>query len=229
MEGVSTVDRMTLRRRDGVWFGVALAVHVAILTLPVSQRFTDPDTPVSVAVSLLRPAPARVASPANELSVPEPVTVSAGKRPPVVVPMHSRSSPGAIEPETPRAPSAYALLESARALKPAPSEPPPRRLGVFKPPPPPANWRPSITVEDNRFSDSYLPTETEVVDRWLAADGSHNVVIRTAGGMTLCGRAQQWNPMQPLVEHVMMFRPCGGGGKRTFTMPERYLRNSRAR
>ncbi|MBT8056143.1 MAG: hypothetical protein KJO72_04315, partial [Gammaproteobacteria bacterium] len=128
MEGVSTVDRMTLRRRDGVWFGVALALHVAILALPVSQRFTDPDTPVSVAVSLLRPAPARVASPANELSVPEPVTVSAGKRPPVVVPMHSRSSPGAIEPETPRAPSAYALLESARALKPTPSEPPPRRL-----------------------------------------------------------------------------------------------------
>jgi hypothetical protein len=115
------------------------------------------------------------------------------------------------------------LLESARRLEPATPVAPPRRLGEFLPPATPRNWEPSITLEENLFEDTYLPAETEVVDRWLAADGSHNVVIRTPTGMTLCGRALPWDPMRPLVEHVMMFRQCGGGGERSFTMPERLI------
>jgi len=67
-----------------------------------------------------------------------------------------------------------------------------------------------------------VPEKTEIVDRWLAADGSHNVVIETTTGHTLCGSARPWNPMNPLVEHLMMFRPCGGWGKRAFEMPHRY-------
>ena len=66
------------------------------------------------------------------------------------------------------------------------------------------------------------PAETQVIDRWLAAVGSHNVVVETSSGNTYCGRATAWNPMNPLFEPVMQYRPCGGGGKRTFTMPDRY-------
>jgi hypothetical protein len=67
------------------------------------------------------------------------------------------------------------------------------------------------------------PAETELLDRWQAADGSQNVVINTPRGETLCGRAEAWDPMHPLVEYVMLFRSCGGGGKRTFTMDKREL------
>ena len=74
------------------------------------------------------------------------------------------------------------------------------------------------------FNGMVLPNKTEIVDRWLAADGSQNVVVNTPDGHTLCGRARAWDPMQPLVEHVMQFRPCGGGGKRTFEMPRRHER-----
>jgi hypothetical protein len=116
-------------------------------------------------------------------------------------------------------PSAEEILEAARQPGWTLPAEPDRRLGKFIPPAP----LPTITPGENRFSDAYAPAGTEIVDRWLAADGSHNVVIRAPNGMILCGRALPWNPMEPLVEHVMMFRSCGGGGERSFSMPERLV------
>ena len=100
------------------------------------------------------------------------------------------------------------------------------QLGVHTSRSMPDNWRAGIGVEENLFNGLVVPRKTEIVDRWLAADGSHNVVINTPTGDTLCGRALPWNPMQPLVEHVMQFRLCGGGGQRSFTMPQRVPRTA---
>ena len=72
-----------------------------------------------------------------------------------------------------------------------------------------------------------LPADTGAVDRWLAADGSHNVVITAPDGETYCGRAEAWNPMNPLVEPIMTYRSCGAG-KRTFDMPQPYGRRAAA-
>lgn len=94
------------------------------------------------------------------------------------------------------------------------SDPP--RLGVLTPPP---SNRQARTVADTASpSGSGLPVRTGIVDQWLAADGSHNVMIRTPSGQLLCGRAEAWNPMSPLVEPVMLYRACGGV-PRTFEMP----------
>lgn len=46
---------------------------------------------------------------------------------------------------------------------------------------------------------------------WLAADGSHNRMIRTPNGQLLCGRAEAWTPLNPLFEPVITCRPCGDG------------------
>ncbi len=73
-----------------------------------------------------------------------------------------------------------------------------RRLGVFVPQALPENWRSGIISRDNLFNGMVLPNKTEIVDRWLAADGSHNVVINTPSGQTFCGRALAWDPMQPV-------------------------------
>ncbi|MFB3078583.1 MAG: hypothetical protein ACE1Y4_11335, partial [Lysobacterales bacterium] len=111
------------------------------------------------------------------------------------------------------------LLDSASEMAwPVPAVDDSRRLGVFVVQPLLEKLRSSISIEDNMFNGMVLPSKTEIVDRWLAADGSHNVVINTPTGHTLCGRVLAWNPLQPLVEHVMQFYPCGGGGKRTFEM-----------
>jgi hypothetical protein len=183
------------------------------LTYPEGRTTVDPP----LIVSLLRPLPLPAPT-AAPLPVPETVSVTAQKRPAPLVPAPREETTPQL-----RLPSAEELLEAARQPKWTLPAKPARRLGEFVPPAPPPNWQPSITARENRFGDAYAPPETEIVDRWLAADGSHNVVIRTPNGMTLCGRALPWNPMEPLVEHVMMFRSCGGGGERSFSMPERLV------
>jgi hypothetical protein len=87
--------------------------------------------------------------------------------------------------------------------------------GVFRPLSPPPNWRSGTPAEG-----AAPPAKTGIVDQWLAADGSRNVMIRTPAGQLLCGRAEAWNPMSPLVEPVMMYRACGAG-RRTFELPAR--------
>jgi hypothetical protein len=100
------------------------------------------------------------------------------------------------------------------------------QLGIHVPHDLPPNWQrgtgaKALQSVDNMFDGMTNPSRTEIVDRWLAADGSRHVVVNLANGQTLCGRAEPWNPLQPLVEHVMMMGACGGGGKRTFSMAAR--------
>jgi len=134
----------------------------------------------------------------------------------------------AADEEEKPSPTTATLFQSVRNLElERPDSPSLRTLGVHSDHGLPENWKAgagaeALLPEANRFSELFAPAEVEVVDRWLSADGSHNVVVNLPNGETVCGRAQAWDPMQPLVEHVMMFRGCGGGGKRTFdmSMPE---------
>jgi hypothetical protein len=213
MNGVRIRRAKDIDKGFGRWLGLAVLLHAAALLLPLGYPKGQAPIDRSLIVSLLRPLPLPAPA-AAPLPVPDPVSVTAQKRPtpPVPVPRQEATPP-------PRLPSAGDMLEAARQPKWTLPAEPARRLGEFVPPATP----PTITTGENRFSDAYVPAETEIVDRWLAADGSHNVVIRTPSGTTLCGRALPWNPMEPLVEHVMMFRSCGGGGERTFSMPERLV------
>jgi hypothetical protein len=83
------------------------------------------------------------------------------------------------------------------------------------------DWRPGTRLGRSRFDGRALAERVEIVDRWLASDGSHNVMIETSTGEMLCGRAAAWDPMQPLVEPVMMYRSCGPA-RSTFEWPEHY-------
>jgi hypothetical protein len=130
--------------------------------------------------------------------------------------------------EPPPASAAY-LLDLAgrrewRLTEPAET----RKLGKFVPGPP-ANWRSATALEPNRFDGMATAAELEVVDRWLAADGSQNTVVTTPDGETYCGRQEAWNPMSPLLEPLMQFRACGGGGKPTFEMQHPYREDAAQR
>jgi hypothetical protein len=99
-----------------------------------------------------------------------------------------------------------------------------RQLGVFVPRALPDNWRSGKIIGDIIINPMIPPGKTEVVDRWFEADGSHNVIVSTSGGHTLCGRALAWDPMRPMVEPLMQFRLCGGNAKRTLEMTQRIMR-----
>lgn len=74
--------------------------------------------------------------------------------------------------------------------------------------------RPLLSRPANRFDGSVLPRRTEVVDRWRDPAGVQQVVIRTATGLTLCGRQGEVDPTRPWLQMPMMFRECAGGGQR---------------
>lgn len=221
------------------WLAVAVVLHALLLLIPARQDLLPGPTLTTLTVALSRiwrapPQANSTDSGRSELTPAErrpaqPGTPNAGSprvaspptaAPPVAAPRAESPSPSpgaGVQPGDTRAAVTTArLLDFAHRREwnlPEPSDPP--RLGVPTPHPPPPNWR-----SDTPAEGAALPAKTGIVDQWLAADGSRNVMIRTPTGQVLCGRAEAWNPMSPLVEPVMMYRACGGG-RRTFEMPAR--------
>jgi hypothetical protein len=213
-----------------------VALHAGLLLVPFSQEYPDRRFPgPALLIELRRAAPAEQpfvraepitgSKPVPPGESPEPVPEPAPDPLPEVaaqeapaLPLESEPAP---EPESP--PSTAVLLQSAADRKwRAPAEDSTRRLGVFVPQDVPPNWKPSITLDENLFDGMTVPRQVRVVDRWISPDGAYNVVVNMPNGDTLCGRGQAWDPMQPLIEHVVQFASCGGGGKRTFQWPDRY-------
>jgi hypothetical protein len=216
--------------QDSLWLCLAIVLHALLLLIPALQRDYRAISVVPLNITLFAPAP--IEKPFAEEPESKKTALPAVKNktvalddPPVTELASLKEPEDRIDQEPP---AKEVILTTARLLDAAdeiewlaPDEADSRRLGVFVPQAPPENWRSGIGIEDNLFNGMVLPNKTEIVDRWLAADGSQNIVINTPGGHTLCGRARAWDPIQPLVEHVMQFRPCGGGGKRTFEITKR--------
>ena len=223
---------MRLGRRDALWLAVAVSFHAVLLLIPLRQALQVPENSRKLSVSLLT-APGKwealreVLPTARPMEQPPAGGVPGPAVPEIRAPLQPESPESAPRQSGTEA-SAAILIDSLNRIDwPSRGEDGRRRLGVFKPQPIPHNWRPSIKVEDNRFDGMAVPAVTGIVDRWLAADGSHRVVVNTPRGETLCGRAQAWNPMQPLIEPVMSWWKCGGGGERAFRMPDPFMRSRR--
>jgi hypothetical protein len=215
------------------WVLVAILLHAILLLIP-SQRGLQPGQvlqrlTISLQSTAREESVVPTTSPAETPLAPElPPAEASGA---VAEPAPARPVPPlASQPPTddPPSPSAAQLLDLASRLSwQAHHTADSRDLGVFRPPPLPDNWQPGIPREANLFDGMTAPAEVEIVDRWLAADGSHNVVVNTPSGETYCGRTEAWSPLNPLFEPIMTWRPCGGGGRRDFEVPKRYHKASR--
>lgn len=216
-----------LHAHDGFWLSLAIVFHALLLAIPLTRPPVSEPAARSVQLTLGAPdSIAHQSAPAPEGIEPEtpihpvePDLRHLAQQAEVPDPEESEEE---IPLESDVLPSTALLLDSASQFDwPDWQADDHLQLGKQSPGPIPTNRLGGFGQEDNLFYGMAIPRKTVVVDRWLAADGSHEVVINIPNGETLCGRALPWNPMQPLVEHVMRFRPCGGGGKRTFTMPQR--------
>jgi len=204
-----------------MWLCLAIALHGLLLLIPA--RPGAPTTASIVPLNIRLLAPPAIEKPfvreTVQLTDKDIATENVTETPALLEKLELASQETIREGVIP---GTARLLDSAIEMEwPLPAVDDSRRLGVFVPQSLPENRRSGISIEDNLFNGMVLPDRTEVVDRWLSLDGTQNVVINTPRGHTLCGRAQAWRPMQPLVEHVMLFRLCGGGGKRTFEMKKR--------
>lgn len=216
------------------WVLVAILLHAILLLIPSQQGLQPGRVLQRLTISLQATAREESAFPTSSPAVVpiEPERPQREKSGAVAEPAPARPAPPlASKPLTkaPQPPSAAQLLDLAGRLSwKAPSPSDPRDLGVFRPPSLPDNWRPGISREAHLFDGLIAPAKVEIVDRWLAADGSHSVVVNAPSGETYCGRSEAWSPINPLFEPIMMWRPCGGGGRRDFEMPKRYHQASRA-
>lgn len=218
------------RTQDGLWLCLAIALHGLLLLIPAREETPTTTSVVPLNIRLLAP-PAiekgfvkeNVQLTDKDLATENVTEKTALLEEPELASQEKAKNPAGQETIREEViPGTSRLLDFASEMEwPLPAVDDSRRLGIFVPQSLPENWRSGLRIEDNLFNGMVPPDRTEVVDRWLSLDGTQNVVINTPGGHTLCGRAQAWNPMQPLVEHVMHFRPCGGGGKRTFEMKKR--------
>jgi hypothetical protein len=226
----ATPPRLSTHRRFAGWLAVAVLAHAGLLLIP-SQRIRPPGEALpSLAVALLR-APSL--PPTTSELRPQAVQTGPGqvlpRRDPAgqqptestPVPDPPTAQPGGASPERQQPSTAYLLDLAGRREWRLPETSAPRALGEHVPQPLPPNWRAAMKPGANRFDGMASPAAAAIVDRWLAADGSQNVVVTTADGETYCGRAEAWNPLNPLVEPIMTYRSCGGG-KRTFDMAHPY-------
>lgn len=221
------------------WLAVAIFLHALLLLIPAQQGLSPGPTANSLAVVLTRAwqaAPGAAVmdraraemepSPPEPRSAPEPLPPSPPGRPTAEAPR--LAAPAREDAPSPDAGSPDQAVTAARLLDLAnphdwrlPGASEARRPGELAPRPLRPHWRPGTSLGPSRFDGRALPERVEIVDRWLAPDGSHNVMIETPTGEMLCGRAAAWDPMQPLVEQVMMYRSCGRA-RSTFEWPERY-------
>lgn len=207
------------------WLAMALAAHALLLLLPIN-RGGDSAAPAArslqVKLQTIRPLVPRIR---HERPGPGDTAQSGGPAREKTLPLPQSETPFELhepELETPvTVLSTARLLHSAReaSLEQQRTQPL-RQLGA------PLHRRSdeaalpgSGSFLGRSLAGAFAPASTVVVDRWLASDRSHNVVMNLPNGETLCGRAEAWDAMRPLIESVMMFRRCGGGGARTFTMP----------
>lgn len=207
-------------------FGVlAVLLHALLLLLP-SPRLAPPTEALRhLSVSLQKAAPPPWSPGAAQ--VPAAAPSEAPRIPDETGPAPDVPGPGEAAAAPLEAPGLPANVSTARLLDlagrqewniDAPAEKP--RLGVPAPQSQPRSGQPGVPPAANLFDGAVLPERLAIVDRWRAADGSHNVVVNTPSGETYCGRAEAWSPINPLFEPIMTWRPCGGGGKRSFQMPQ---------
>ena len=180
-----------------------LSVSLRQIGKPAPETHTEPISPEPPPPVNPEPSPAALPSPAPAASAP-----------PVPAPRETVAEP---EPTV----SAARLLDYVYQMRASPAaDDASRALGE---PAPMAPGRPLTALgRSNALAGDPAPAASiEILDRWLAADGSRNVLIRTPSGDLLCGRAEAWDPLNPLVEPVIMYRDCGSAGP-TFEWPDRY-------
>lgn len=201
-------------------FGVlAVLLHALLLLLPSPRVMPPAEALRHLSVSLQKTAPPPFSPRAAQEPAAAPAKAPRIKDEAGPAPDQATAAP----PESPGLPSKVStarLLDLAGRREwniDAPPEKP--RLGVPAPQPQPRNGRHEAPPAANLFDGAVLPERVAIVDRWRAADGSHNVVVNTPSGETYCGRAEAWSPTNPLFEPIMTWRPCGGGGKRSFQVP----------
>lgn len=214
------------------WWAVAIVAHALLLALPVGWyaartaalpelelevrlqtaptplpwRAPAQDAPVLEELPELRPEPRPAPSP-EQIAEPEQARAAVTAPPPaVLVREPDRPEPESLD--TRRLLEAVARMEwgAPEAVLPLSRPADDSELERL--------YAPLLPEWSNSLDGMAAPSKVEITDRWMSPGGDHNVVIRAPDGNTYCGRQKPVDDLRPWLQMPMMFRPCGGGGKR---------------
>jgi len=208
---------------DYLWVGVALLFHAMLLLMPFSMPNEVAPKSETISVTFVTPPEAETPEEQpveSELATTQPDT-KPEKKPASITTAPLEPQEQVPEPlldtiqALPKPVSAAQLLQSAADFNlSTPVKDKSLTLGAFSAPPLPANFAPSLKIDDNLFDGRIAMADSEIMDEWVDASGGYNVVVKLPSGRVLCGQAQPYSSMDPLVEHVTMWQSCGGDGKR---------------
>lgn len=214
------------RRLPRHWWPIgclAIGLHAALLLVPGrTPPAPEPSDPLKIRFI----APARTVFETVETRPGKTPTHSTKKAPPKVATATKssvrRSPERQVETHSSRVlrvrapPKTFQLLEQMRARKPKREKTAALILGTDRLSHANA-YRPDPVLPRfvTPFSEVFVASSEEVLDQWMDPSGTVQTVIRRRDGSVICGRADAWNPMNPLFEPIAVYRPCGGGGRRT--------------
>jgi len=230
------LQRPVLNARDLTFLALAVAVHAALLLLPLkawhasqpelSDRLTVRLRPFAIPAESFPRIEPEPDPPTREAAPPvEKPAFQTDQRKPAMAFSLEEIPPPPAESQVQKLDSRQLrrLAEQTDLISQKPGSE--SQLGSATEYKAPANWKrhagaPFFAGFDNRSHVVTLPEDVEIEDRWQANDGSHQVLVNLPSGEIMCGRAEAYNPMQPLVEPIMMFTICGK--KSTFSVPEHF-------
>ena len=220
----AAVDTSPQTARFAGFLAAALVLHGFILMLPAQRGLHPGEVLHRLSVSLQSaapPPPAPEVEPARAQPQRPAAPARSDDTPPAA---HPKEPPPAASPSAPAEETPAPNLSTARLLDLAhrkrwtvPEANEPRHLGA----PVPESLRRGRQTGRRPADAPEQALGIEIMDRWLAADGAQNILIRTPSGRLICGRTEAWDPIRPLVEQVRMLRDCGSG-EPTFEWPELY-------
>lgn len=233
--------RKRWKKSDACWLAIAVVAHLALLLVPLKQPVPDTHDQPLISISLKAFVEDSHSAPVKklqeDLAEPEVVPVDGAEPDTATVDKMAHFTPVEASPDETQEevlPSAAQLIESISRVHFEESEPATTRvLGSSFSVSTPRNWRAGSEPGAARYSDNWfegmaMPRSTEIVDRWQSNDGSQNTVVNLSNGTTICGRQAASDPLRPMLVNLMMFRPCGGGGKRTFSLGSSKFRSNMA-
>ncbi|MGI9291298.1 MAG: hypothetical protein ACR2QG_08475 [Gammaproteobacteria bacterium] len=226
-------QKTTVKPSDGRWLLLGVALHALILLIPLRGLMPVGITEsAELVVRLMTGAPKEN----SEKVLPPPEFVREILEPkPVIADMVELDEPDEVVTEPP--PQTTTDVSTARLMglrdsltEKVPLENQSRvlrsRLGDPRSYTRPENWQQhtgarALAPFENTFNGMTVPEGVEVVDRWIDADGSKNIIVETPTGHRLCGRALASDPMRPHIEQVTHFHVCGGDKRMPFKFTPR--------
>ena len=201
---------------EGLWLFLALLLHLLLLIVPFNQPPKPPEVAETISVVMDIQSKQQLYSEPVERDLPPPIEQPSSSQEEQSQPAplatreveQSEPEPSVVERPSTSVTAAQLLLGVSELKFEPPASDEKRQLGDAESVELPANWLPTLKLEDNLFTGKTGSGKAEIMDQWKSTDGAYNVIVKTPSGKTFCGHAPPQQRISSLEEPVVVWRSC---------------------